>query len=166
MILPPTGWEAAVSKVKWTIAGSVVAALSVLALFLVGIILVARSFRLSGNAQGPIGIVVGDIPTNGLMGVDLASNQDGGEPVVQHVLPGSGAEAAGVRVDDVITRADGRAVTSVDDWKRVVASKKPGEVLDLDVRRDGVALTFQVTLISFEDMIRLREAEGRALKRP
>jgi serine protease Do len=155
-----------VSKVKWVVAGSLVAALAVLALLFAVVFLVAQRFRPSGNAQGPVAVVVGDIPKNGLMGVNLASNPDGGGPVVQHVLPGSGAEVADLRVGDVITRADGRSVTTVAELKQVVASKKPGDVLDLDVKRDEVAVTVHVTLISFEDMVRLQDAEGRAPKRP
>jgi S1-C subfamily serine protease len=153
------------SKVKWVVAGSAMAAIAVLLLILAVLFLVVQRFRPSGNVGGPIAIVVGDIPTNGLIGVDLASNQDGGAPVVQHVVPGSGAEAAGLRVGDVIIRADGIAVTTVEDVRQVVATKGPGELLDLDVKRDEVAVTVHVTLISFEDVIRLRDAEDRALKR-
>ena len=50
-----------------------------------------------------------------------------GGVVVADVVPGSGAEAAGITAGSTITRIDGRAVTSADALRSVIAESKPGE---------------------------------------
>jgi putative serine protease PepD len=81
--------------------------------------------------------------------------------LVQRVHDGSPAQRAGLKggttnvvVDgesyllggDVIVKADGQEVASSDDLGRIVASKKPGEELELEIRRDGETQTLTVTL--------------------
>ena len=81
--------------------------------------------------------------------------------LVQRVHDGSPAQRAGLKggstnvvVDgesyllggDVIVKADGQEVASSDDLGRIVASKKPGEELELEIRRDGETQTITVTL--------------------
>ena len=81
--------------------------------------------------------------------------------LVQRVHEGSPAARAGLKggstsvvVDgesyllggDVIVKADGQEVASSDDLGRIVASKKPGEELELEIRRDGETETITVTL--------------------
>ena len=81
--------------------------------------------------------------------------------LVQRVHEGSPAARAGLKggstsvvVDgesyllggDVIVKADGQEVASSDDLGRIVASKKPGEELELEIRRDGETQTITVTL--------------------
>ena len=87
-------------------------------------------------------------------------------PVDQGVLlasvrPGSPAEKAGlhggdttavvngetwVLGGDVITRADGRAITNADLLREVVLGKKPGDTIDLEVHRGDKTLTMSVEL--------------------
>jgi len=73
------------------------------------------------------------------------------------VVTGSPAARAGLRggVDtgaavpaggDVITAIDGRAVASMDDFATRIASKKPGDSLELTVVRDGKQLRVTATL--------------------
>jgi S1-C subfamily serine protease len=81
--------------------------------------------------------------------------------LVRSVDPGGPAAAVGLRAGrlrrvaggqrvyvggDVIERIDGTTAGSVDDLSRVVASKRPGQVVDLTVLRGSRVHTLEVTL--------------------
>lgn len=66
--------------------------------------------------------------------------------MVSKVEAGSPAEAAGVEVGDVITRIDGLPVESASRLAREIAERKPGDVVNLEVWRDGRASTLSATL--------------------
>ena len=69
----------------------------------------------------------------------------GGLAVVQ-VVPGSPADKGGVQPGDVILQVDGKPVTSADALRKYIASKKPGDILHLDVWSQGVKKFDAVTL--------------------
>ncbi len=72
------------------------------------------------------------------------------------VQPGSGAEAAGLRgskwvgnqllLGDIIQEVNGRKVKSMDDLLNAIDSHKVGDVVDLNIFREGQAASVQVTL--------------------
>ncbi|MEO5680221.1 MAG: trypsin-like peptidase domain-containing protein [Acidimicrobiales bacterium] len=66
--------------------------------------------------------------------------------IVQNVEPASGADKAGVQVNDVIVGLDGGPVVSVADISRVIRSKKPGDKLKIDLVRDGKRQSVQADL--------------------
>ncbi len=66
--------------------------------------------------------------------------------VVQTVEPGSGADRAGVLVNDVIVAFDGAPVASVADVSRIIRSKKPGDKLKIDIVREGKRQSLQAEL--------------------
>jgi S1-C subfamily serine protease len=83
--------------------------------------------------------------------------------LVQRVHDDSPAERAGLQggdrnvvVDgesyllggDIIVKADGQDVASSNDLGKIVASKEPGDQLELEIRRDGETQTITVTLAS------------------
>jgi S1-C subfamily serine protease len=87
--------------------------------------------------------------------------------LIAQVYPDSPAEAAGLRgaeqtvvIDgqsyavggDVVVRADGRAIRSSDDLRQVVAAKKPGDELELEVLRGEEELEISVTLGTLPDV--------------
>jgi len=80
--------------------------------------------------------------------------------VVGQVTPGSGAEAAGLSRYDVIRAVDGQPVVTQEDVLNVLARKKPGESVELDIRRDGEPIRMKVTLLDLAEMNRLHE-KGR-----
>jgi 2-alkenal reductase len=72
--------------------------------------------------------------------------------LIERVRSGSPAAEAGLRggssqvvVDgesylvggDVVTKADGQAIESADELRRVVAAKKPGDELTLEIKRQN-----------------------------
>jgi putative serine protease PepD len=86
----------------------------------------------SGKAQHAL---LGVTPTNATNGVGVSV-----------VESGSGAADAGLKTGDVITRVDGRAVTSPEQLRALIASHQPGDELTLTVRRNGATKSMQATL--------------------
>ena len=81
--------------------------------------------------------------------------------LVEDVTVGSGAEHAGLKAGstrvvvegttyflggDILVRADGKPVATVEALREVVAAKKPGDGMSLDVLRDGKHQTLRVKL--------------------
>ncbi len=66
--------------------------------------------------------------------------------VIRHVFPGTPASAAGLHLGDVITQADGQAVTDTDALNSLIQAKGVGSQLTLRVVRDGTPRTVSVTL--------------------
>ena len=66
------------------------------------------------------------------------------------VHPGSSAEAAGLRVGDVIVRYDDRDVTDFDSLTALISTNAPGDEVAIQFVRDGEKQTAQVTLGQWE----------------
>jgi serine protease Do len=66
--------------------------------------------------------------------------------LVTEVVPGSGADEAGLRVGDVITAIDGDDVTQATEVRAAVIAHDPGEQLELTVDRNGDERTLTVKL--------------------
>jgi putative serine protease PepD len=62
------------------------------------------------------------------------------------VVPGSPAAEAGLQQGDVVTRAAGNEISSADELREAVESRKPGDELELTIERDGDTKTVTVTL--------------------
>jgi serine protease Do len=65
---------------------------------------------------------------------------------VYQVVPGSPADKAGLEPGDVILQADGKPVTTADALRKYIGTKKPGDILRLDVWSQGVKKFVAVTL--------------------
>jgi len=65
---------------------------------------------------------------------------------VVEVVSGSPAEEAGVKVDDIITKIDDKKLDSDSALADIIASKKPGDKVSLDIWRDGQSLNLSATL--------------------
>ena len=71
-----------------------------------------------------------------------------GEPkgvVVIVVSKGSPAEDADIRPNDIILKADGKTLSSSEDLRRIIRNSKPGDVISLDVWRNGEIINISVT---------------------
>ncbi|MEQ6903837.1 trypsin-like peptidase domain-containing protein, partial [Nocardioides sp. YIM 152588] len=90
----------------------------------------------TGEAQYPV--IGARVETGG------ASEEDGA--VLQAVLPGSPAAAAGLKKDDKITAVDGQLVTNGIGLIVAIRTHQPGEEIEFTVDRDGKELTVEVTL--------------------
>src|SRR5262249_37959675 len=56
-------------------------------------------------------------------------------PYVEDTEPGSPAEKAGLKPDDLIVYVDGEKIVSIKDFKQIVEKGRPGTVFKLEVRR-------------------------------
>jgi aminopeptidase YwaD len=88
----------------------------------------------SGAAAGAfLGVVA--LPRPGKDGLRLSS-----------VMPGTGAERAGLREGDVIVRFAGIAVEGVEELRTLVRDRKPGDTISVLYLRDGEAHSTSATL--------------------
>lgn len=65
---------------------------------------------------------------------------------VADVTTFSGAYMAGIKPNDIITKFDGKEIKSFDELKAAIEKHKPGDVVKVEVYRNGKTLTFDVTL--------------------
>ncbi len=65
---------------------------------------------------------------------------------VREVTEGSGAEKAGIRVDDIVIGADGETVTCMNDLNLIKRRHAAGDVMTITIYRDGKAIDLEVTL--------------------
>lgn len=66
--------------------------------------------------------------------------------LIVDIMEDSPAEKAGLKEDDIIIKADGKNVRLVEDLKRILAEKKIGDVIKLDIIRDKSTKSFTVKL--------------------
>ncbi|WP_164102611.1 M20/M25/M40 family metallo-hydrolase [Candidatus Laterigemmans baculatus] len=78
------------------------------------------------------------------LGVQLAAT--GGSVELSEVLAGGPADEAGLRTGDRIVHIDGLAIQSLGAVQRAVASQKPGDVMEIVVRRGGQQIRVIATL--------------------
>lgn len=97
----------------------------------------------------------GETPTHAVLGVfpEDATNVDGvaNGALVTEVAEDSGAEAAGIEPDDVITSVGGIHTGSADSLIATIYSFRPGETADVVVVRDGEEQALKVTFGSDAD---------------
>ncbi len=79
------------------------------------------------------------------IGDDIA-NEIGveGGVVVKAVAPGSPAEKGGLRKGDVIQEINGRRIDRAEDWQKVLAKSKPGDVLKVSIIRDRKDVAIEI----------------------
>ncbi len=76
---------------------------------------------------------------------ELKLPADSGVLIVE-VHDGSGADKAGIKVDDIITAIDGKPAPNADGFRALIASHKPGDVLELTIIRDKKEIKLKATL--------------------
>src|SRR5882724_4227738 len=78
-----------------------------------------------------------DPAPRGFLGVAVgpATDKDDGV-VIQEVIPNSPAAKAGLKNGDVMLKFNGQPVKNVEEFLHGVAARKPGEKINLQVRRD------------------------------
>jgi serine protease Do len=65
---------------------------------------------------------------------------------IEAVTPGSPADQAGLKINDVIVKIDNRSLTSIDDFGAFMRSRRPGHQISVHVQRGNDMLTLAVTL--------------------
>jgi len=91
-------------------------------------------------------------------------SKDGKGLLVGEVNPGGPAEKAGIKVGDVLVKADGKALEFVTDLTEIIEAKKKGEKIKVEILRDKKALTIEVTVAEDTSSPADRDAALRALQ--
>jgi serine protease Do len=76
----------------------------------------------------------------------VVTEPEGKECKILEVAKDSPAEKAGLKVDDVVLKFDGKKVEKGDQLVSMVSKKKPGEEVSLEVRRGEETITLKVKL--------------------
>lgn len=83
----------------------------------------------------------------GFSGIVLVPNVvDRTPPYVEDILPGSPAESAGLRADDLIVYVDGLPVPSIQMFNDTIGKYRPNSEVKLEVRRDDKLSTLTLKL--------------------
>jgi serine protease Do len=78
------------------------------------------------------------------MGVEL--DPDAKDCRIRLVAPGSPADKAGLRAEDIVLMCDGKKVNNMQELAAVIGQKSPGVAVALQVRRGSAAITLKVVL--------------------
>jgi len=71
--------------------------------------------------------------------------------LIRDVLPSGGAEQAGLKVNDLVTRVDGQHVASYWDMMAILSQYHPGDTLKVAYRRNGQSLETAMSLRAAPD---------------
>jgi serine protease Do len=96
----------------------------------------------AGESWG--GFFGGSRPT-AYLGV-IRPEEEGKGCIIAKVVPGSPAEKAGIEPNDVVTRFDGQQVNTFETLQRLVAKKKIGDEVMVELRRGKETKTVKVKL--------------------
>lgn len=66
--------------------------------------------------------------------------------LVKEVIPFSGAYKTGIQSGDIVVKCQGEKVTTLEELNEIKDRYKPGEVVELEVYREGKYLTFEIEL--------------------
>ncbi|WP_340073480.1 S1C family serine protease [Leptobacterium sp. I13] len=72
---------------------------------------------------------------------------------ISNVLEDSGAERAGLRKGDIIKRLDNIDISKYADLSGYLKSKRPNDIINVTVNRDGIKKTFPVTLLKDQTFV-------------
>ncbi len=103
-------------------------------------------FAVPIDAAKPVAqtLISGGTVRHAYLGVTIGSASGGAK--IGCVVNSGPADSAGLKVGDVITTFDGKAITSADALTSAVTNARPGEKVTLRVQRNGSAQQLSVTL--------------------
>lgn len=99
------------------------------------IVSVLQSLISFGKADAPDGLIIG------IRGIDTEHGV-----VIDSVSKDTPAEKAGIKKDDLILKADGKPIKSIDEINKIKNEHKKGDIMTFTVYRDGEMLEIEVTL--------------------
>ena len=80
---------------------------------------------------------------------------------VSAITDGTGAADSDLQIGDIITKIDGKTVTSPTDVTLEIRAHKPGDTISVTVNRNGEEKSFDVTLGSDEQELAAVSAQGQ-----
>jgi serine protease Do len=93
---------------------------------------------------GLLGALTG--PKAGGAFLGIVSDPESESCKIGEIREGSPAEKAGLQVDDIIRKFDGKRIESFEDLRKMVADRKPGDRIDVEVRRGLETVKMRVVL--------------------
>ena len=104
--------------------------------------------------SGPKGIVVNEetpLPTNGFLGLKFESIET--TPlVIQGTVPGSHAEELAILPGDVLSGIADISDPNIETVFEILNKTKPGDKIEIAVRRNGSLYRFDLELMSYEEI--------------
>jgi len=88
----------------------------------------------------------GTAPKHAYLGLQTTQAQTGSGAQIAEATPGGPAERAGLEAGDVVTKVGDTEVSSPDDVAQAITDNKPGDKVEVTVRRGGDERTVGVTL--------------------
>jgi|GEM_PF-1216911 len=85
-------------------------------------------------------------PPQPFLGVELEATESGIGMKLTRIIPGSSADKAGLKVGDILIKANMVEVNTMIDLRRVLALLEVGDQLKMEVNRDGDLLNITATL--------------------
>jgi serine protease DegQ len=92
----------------------------------------------------------------GLLGVNIAeiteeiaeslSFESSEGALITAISPGSAAELAGLQIGDVVVEVNGEPISGPSELRNYIGMRRPDEMIEINVLRDGELLTFEATL--------------------
>jgi len=80
------------------------------------------------------------------LGVQLKVDEVSGALVVQVVQDGSPAAKAGIKTSDIILKLGDKDAGGLQDFVQAIRDKKPGDKIELKIKRDDKEMTLKITL--------------------
>ncbi len=90
-------------------------------------------------ASGGRKVTVGTVPDFAFAGPGVKVDQ---------VVPGSPAEKAGIRAGDVLVKLAGQPIESLRGYSQILATLTPGQVIEVEIERDGARQAIPVTVVA------------------
>ena len=105
-------------------------------------------FALAGNAVKSTvdTLIAGGKVQHAYLGIKVNDAANNGGAQVASVVSGSPAASAGLKAGDVITKIDGRDITSADDLTATISAHAPSDKVTVTLTRAGATKTIDVTL--------------------
>jgi uncharacterized iron-regulated protein len=89
-----------------------------------------------------------DLPPPGVLGANLEDKASGDQSVcrIRSLIPGGGAEKAGLKKGDVLLEIDGQPIHKITDLRVALWDKKPGEHVKIGARQKHTTRNFEIEL--------------------
>lgn len=111
---------------------------------------ILAQLRQSGRVtRGWLGVLIQPVNPDVALALGLTS-YDGA--LVGHIMPGSPAEVAGIKIGDVITTFDGKAISENDELPLLVANTPLGSSVELGLFRERKKVTVKVKIEELKDL--------------
>jgi len=107
---------------------------------------------------GVLFVSQGEPPKHGFLGIEFTGTT--APLTIRNVIAGTTADEAGLQTGDIIVSAGTVDRPDLPAIQHEVEQHTPGDVLAVTVRRGGELKTVQVRLMSFTELMRLRQGLG------